>query len=150
MLRNKNLWQVKAPSQCSWYWRKLLKLRIVAKPLLIHRIGNGEHTYLWFDNWLPTGPLLDHYPERIVYDAALNINAKVSEIIRGLEWNWPISHSPDLDEVRTMLSTFSSPSGNTDNVRWSITPNGAFNTSLLWDHLRAHNSIVPWHNIVWS
>ena len=36
MLKGKSFWQVKAPSQCSWYWRKLLKLRPVAKPLLIH------------------------------------------------------------------------------------------------------------------
>ena len=56
-LRNKCFWKVKIPSQCSWYWRKLLKLRPIAKPLLIHKIGTGNHTYLWFDNWLPTGPL---------------------------------------------------------------------------------------------
>ena len=87
MLRDKCFWKVKAPSQCSWYWRKLLKLRPVAKPLLIHRIRDGEHTFLWFDNWLPIGPLLDHFPERLAYDAAININAKVSGIIRDLDWN---------------------------------------------------------------
>ena len=106
MLKGKSFWQVKAPSQCSWYWRKLLKLRPVAKPLLIHQIGNGEHTSLWFDNWLPMGSLMDNYPERLVYDAAININAKVSAIIRGLEWDWPVSHSIYLDAVRPILSNF--------------------------------------------
>ena len=53
MLKGKSFWQAKTPSHCSWYWRKLLKLRPIAKPLLIHRIGNGDHTFLWFDNWLP-------------------------------------------------------------------------------------------------
>ena len=149
MLRKKKFWKVKAPSQCSWYWRKLLKLRQVAKPLLIHHIGKGEHTFLWFDNWLPIGPLLDRYPERLAYDAAININAKVNAIIRGLEWNWPVSHSIELDEVRSVLATFYQPSDTDDSVRWSITPNGAFSSSLVWDHLRVHNPTVPWYNIVW-
>ena len=99
MMKNKSFWQVKTPAQCSWYWRKLLKLRPIAKPLLIHFISNGDHTYLWYDNWLPVGPLLDRYPERIAYDVAININAKVNSIIRDLEWDWPVSHTIYLDEV---------------------------------------------------
>ena len=131
------------------YWIKLLKLRQVANPLLIHRIGNGEHTSLWYDNWLPTGPLLDKFPERIVYDAALTINAKVCTIIRGLEWDWPTSHTIYLDEVRTILSTFCKPTGIRDTVRWKVTPIGTFNSSIIWDHLRVHNPVVSWNKIVW-
>ena len=71
MLKNKSFWQLKIPGQCSWYWRKLLKLRPIAKPLILHRIGNGDHTFLWYVNWLPVGPLMDVYPERSAFDAAL-------------------------------------------------------------------------------
>ena len=34
-------------------------------------------------------------------------------------------------------------------MQWNVTPNGAFNTSLIWNHLRDHNPMVPWYNIVW-
>ena len=41
MLKSRSFWVVKAPTQCSWYWRKLLKLRDMVRPMLKHRIGNG-------------------------------------------------------------------------------------------------------------
>ena len=148
-LKNKSFWKVKMPAHCSWYWGKLLKLRPVAKPLIIHKIGTGDHTFLWYDNWLPIGPLLDRYPERIAYDAAININAKVRAIVRGLDWNWPVSRSCELDEVRSILSSFPPPSGSIDTMRWNITPNGAFHFATVWNHVRVHHPIVPWHKVVW-
>ena len=56
MLKGKSFWAVKPPSQCSWYWRKLLKLRDMVRPMLRHRIGNRCGTFLWYDNWFPSGP----------------------------------------------------------------------------------------------
>ncbi|KAK2652942.1 hypothetical protein Ddye_012798 [Dipteronia dyeriana] len=52
-LKGSNLWEVKAPSTCSWNLRKLLYLRPIARPLFKHYIGNGSSTSLWFDNWHP-------------------------------------------------------------------------------------------------
>ena len=150
LLKNKSLWRAKNPAQCSWYWRKLLKLRHIAKPLLTHRIGKGEHTFLWFDNWLPVGPLLDHFSDRVVYDAAINIHAKVAAVIRGLDWAWPGTHTIEMDEIRTILANLYKPSSNEDSVRWNITPNGLFSTHLIWDHIREHFPKVPWYNVVWA
>lgn len=42
---------VKIPPDCAWYWRKVLKLRALVKPHFRHMIGNGENTYLWYNNW---------------------------------------------------------------------------------------------------
>ena len=85
----------------------------------------------------------------IAFDAAININSKVNSIIRDLNWDWPVSHTIYLDEVRSLLSTFPHPQGNMDRVNWTITPTEAFNFSLIWNHLRDHNPLVPWHNAVW-
>ena len=49
MLKGKSFWSVNPPSHCSWYWRKLLKLRTVAKGLVKYKIGNGNDTFLWHD-----------------------------------------------------------------------------------------------------
>ena len=70
MLKGKSFWAVKPPSQSSWYWKKLLKLRDIVRPMLKHRIGNGCGTFLWYDNWHPLGPLLDKFGNRVVYDVA--------------------------------------------------------------------------------
>ena len=71
LLRSNSFWDVKIPSDSSWVWSKILSLRGIVKPFLKHRIGNGERTFLWFDNWHPKGPLLDYFGERIIYDSAL-------------------------------------------------------------------------------
>lgn len=60
---------------------------------------------------------MDKYSERIVYDAAIHIDAKVSSIVRGLEWNWPSSNSIELNEVRNVLSNFYSPNNCMDTVK---------------------------------
>ena len=86
MLKNRSFWSIKPPSQCSWYWRKLLKLRDMVRPVLKHRIGNGCGTFLWYDNWHPLGPLLVKFPPRVAYDAGLPLNAKVDNIIANGEW----------------------------------------------------------------
>ena len=52
-----------------------------------HRIGNGESTALWFDNWHPFGPIIQAKGARVIYDAALGVEAKVSNIIRGNQWH---------------------------------------------------------------
>ena len=57
MLKGKSFWVVKPPSTCSWYWKKLLRLRSLARQMLSHNIGNGEGTFLWYDNWHPLGHL---------------------------------------------------------------------------------------------
>jgi hypothetical protein len=36
-------------NDCSWTWRKLLKLRTVIWDQIEHVVGNGEHIFLWWD-----------------------------------------------------------------------------------------------------
>ena len=67
MLKGNSFWFVKPPSQCSWYWRKLLKLRATAKPLVKFKIGNGIDTFLWHDPWLPFGSIYDKYGFDVVH-----------------------------------------------------------------------------------
>ena len=110
MLKGKSFWAVKTPSQCSWYWRKILKLRDKVRPLLKHKIVNGNRTFLWFDNWHPLGPLFDKFGARIVYDSAIPLHAKVNVIIDGGEWHWPRTNTLELMEVRSGMHSLPPPS----------------------------------------
>ena len=42
------------------------KIRNIVRPHLKHMIGNGEKTYLWYDNWHPGVPLVEKYGPRAV------------------------------------------------------------------------------------
>lgn len=37
--------------------RKTVQISNVARPFVKYIIGNGANTFVWFDNWLPQGPL---------------------------------------------------------------------------------------------
>ncbi|KAG5516677.1 hypothetical protein RHGRI_037426 [Rhododendron griersonianum] len=48
---------MKLPPDCSWTMRKLLKLRVQCQSFVKHSIGDGQGTFLYLDNWHPSGPL---------------------------------------------------------------------------------------------
>ena len=48
-LKQKSLWSVGIPQNCSWYWGKILKLRDIAKKFLRFEVGDGKTIHLWLD-----------------------------------------------------------------------------------------------------
>lgn len=60
LLKRKSFWEVNIKTQNgSWMWRKMLKLREVAKVFHKKELGNGRHISFWFDNWSNKGALFD-------------------------------------------------------------------------------------------
>lgn len=49
-------------------WRKLLKLRDVAKYFHRKEVGNGRHTSFWYDKWSEKGVLIDPLGEKAIKD----------------------------------------------------------------------------------
>ncbi|XP_031254787.1 uncharacterized protein LOC116112803 [Pistacia vera] len=88
-LRGKSFWNIRIAWDASWCWRKLLKMRDQVRNHIRIDLGNGQDTFLWFDNWHPQGPLDKIIPSRIFYVSGLRHNARVSDIIRNDHWEWP-------------------------------------------------------------
>ena len=44
LLRGRSIWEIKALANCSWIWRKLLKMRDFFRPHIRYTIGNGQLT----------------------------------------------------------------------------------------------------------
>ena len=44
---------------------------------------------MWNDNWAHWGPLFDHLTLRSLYNARLDINISVAEMIQHGVWKWP-------------------------------------------------------------
>lgn len=59
---------------------KILKQRPTAKKVIRYEIGNGK-ILVWYDNWHPTGPLLDKYAAKLIFDSGLGQNARVTQLI---------------------------------------------------------------------
>ena len=96
LIREHSFWDLPIPSNCTWTWRKLLGMRDKIRPFLKVQIGDGADTWLWLDSWLPMGPILQNFDDRIIYDSGLPRHARVSSIIRNGQWAWPVANSLDL------------------------------------------------------
>lgn len=49
------------PNNGSWIFRKLLQVRELAIRYIIHDVGNGTNTSLWYDSLLPIGSIVERY-----------------------------------------------------------------------------------------
>jgi hypothetical protein len=135
LLKGKSFWAVRIPQSCSWGWRKLLKLRLEARDLLTHEVGDGSTIFLWHDRWHPNGVLYQTYGHRVVYDAASNLHAKVSSVIHNKEWCWCPARSEDMVDIQRKLSLIQIKES--DKVVWALTATGIFNCAATWQHLRS-------------
>jgi hypothetical protein len=77
-LKGRSLWQIPILKSCSWSWKKLLRLRDIAKTFIHYQIGDGSQIFLWYDHWHPAGYLLDTYGFWVVYDSGFPKEAKMS------------------------------------------------------------------------
>ncbi|KAK3212632.1 hypothetical protein Dsin_017338 [Dipteronia sinensis] len=145
----RSFWEVKAPQTYSWNWRKLLKLRPIARPLIRHIIGNGFGTSLWFDNWHPDGPIHLKWSSRVIYDSGHPIKTKVSSIVHGDQWVWPCSMSIDLLEIKNHISSYNPNSSLEDCINWLPTPDGIYYVALTMASLKTPHPLVPWFELVW-
>jgi hypothetical protein len=93
---------VSIPQNCSWSWRKLLKLRSIAEQFLSFKVGDGRKIFLWYDVWHPEGYLFDIYGYQMIYDAGSAIGPKVSSIIQEGAWYWPSARSDNLVHVQSI------------------------------------------------
>ncbi|XP_031247377.1 uncharacterized protein LOC116105097 [Pistacia vera] len=157
-LARKSFWEIHIPSDASWAWRSILKLRTEAREHIKAIIGNGQATYVWHDNWHPRGPLKDRYSSHIVYDSGLHHLdsglhhlAKVCEIWDGTRRRWPTANSWALMDMKDSID-FDPKEGEgegEDVVVWKPNTFDKFSIKLAWEVTRMHQHRVEWHHLVW-
>ena len=127
-----------------------MQLRGEVRAFIHHTIGDGRRTWLWFDSWLPSGPILPNFNERVIYDSALPRWAKVASIISNGQWAWPVANSPDLLTLKQAIPDSMVPNmSRCDEVIWSPSGTGKFSTKSAWLALRVRHSLVNWHRLIW-
>ncbi|XP_042489904.1 uncharacterized protein LOC122069885 [Macadamia integrifolia] len=105
----KDIWSVKATSDASWVWRKILKYRDKMEYFIMHIVGNGISTNLWLDNWHPKGILIKIFGDRIRYDAGLSHLATIDEILKDGAWLCTLDTTLQLMETWGGLQSIPKP-----------------------------------------
>ncbi|XP_028117723.1 uncharacterized protein LOC114315305 [Camellia sinensis] len=149
LLKGRSFWCLKVPSDPSWVWRKLLDLRSIIAPLIKYNVGNGKATFLWFDNWLPLGPLFNRFGDRVISNSGIQKFAKVEAVIYGSRWKWPVCRTWELNEIKAAVPADMKPSLVNDKVVWLPSSDGHFSIKSSWDEWRTHGSRVVWAKILW-
>lgn len=83
-----------------------------------------------------------------MYDSTSHIDAKVSSVINGNMWNWPIAWSDVLVEIQSLLFDQSPNMATEDKVIWIPSKTGSYQTEITWNKLRVHAQAVPWYHFV--
>jgi hypothetical protein len=145
LLRGRCFWFYTVLSSSTWSWRKLLLSRTWSKGYFVPFIGNGRHTFLWLDYWLPSGRrLCDLLPFRLLSSTHLPWNAKVAEIISEGIWAFLEGHVDLLPfwNLITFLPQVHLP----DHYIWKGHRSGKFSIYSAWELIRDSR---PTNTLIW-
>ncbi|GJU60172.1 RNA-directed DNA polymerase, eukaryota, reverse transcriptase zinc-binding domain protein [Tanacetum coccineum] len=134
----------------SWGWKSMLKIRDDIKNHVWYDIGDGRSISMWYDRWCMDGPLCSLISRRDIYDARLDDNAKVSDMISNNQWNWPNGWK----EKYALLNNLDGVvrlSNKDDKVLWvtNVGDKVRFTTKQAWEDLKDNWPLVNWRHVVW-
>ncbi|XP_023639036.1 uncharacterized protein LOC111830685 [Capsella rubella] len=156
LIRNRNFWGLNPANSGSWIWKKLCKLRPLARPYLVCQVGSGITASFWHDNWTGLGPLIELTGPLGPQTSGLPIMAVVRDAIRGQSW-W-MSRSRSRNTILTMLkAALPNPENlidctHDDSYSWKLdnhAPSNVFSAANTWLSLHPHGPHVSWHKMVW-
>jgi hypothetical protein len=138
---------VSIPNNSFWCWRKLLKIKSLARGFLIFNVGNDSNIHLWGDNWHPFGALFNRFGFRVIYDSNSRLYAKLDTVLKQGNWCWRPACSEDLIAIQSRLMDV--PIGGIDEPVWTLVKSGVFTCVETWNQLRKKKVAVRWWPLVW-
>ncbi|XP_020876673.1 uncharacterized protein LOC110227273 [Arabidopsis lyrata subsp. lyrata] len=156
LIGTRNFWELNPSSSGSWIWRKLCKLKSLARPFLVCEVGSGQTASFWHDNWTGLGALIDLTGTIGPQVVGLPLNSVVRDAIRGSAW-W-ISTSRSRNPIISLIKGLLPEVGNMmvcledDVYLWKPDhhpPSPHFSSPKTWLALNPAGPPVSWHKSVW-
>lgn len=154
LIRNKIFWTAEFQNCGSWIWRKLLKLRNIARPRLHCHIESGRDASFWIDNWTGYGPLINLTGDIGPMVTGISLSSSVASAASNGGWSLPRGRHRVVRLLRQKLTQAPPDSSNShhDTYHWQNDPNdapGLFLASRTWASLHPSPPSVPWYKSVW-
>lgn len=155
LVRGRCFWTADFRATGSWIWRRLAKLRPLARGFIHCNIISGRIALFWHDNWTSLGPLLDVVGVVGPQVTGIGLFSTVSEAASHGVWSLPRGRHPLVQLLKVCLLSHSPPMPSAlgdDIYLWKTTsdqPTGLFSSANTWRHLHPIGPTVPWHTQVW-
>lgn len=141
------------PTDCSWFWRNILKLRDKAKVLISYRIGNGNSILFWLEPWWQGKCIAKSPNDSVIMNSGSNASATVGQHINSGVWRLPEAraHRTRASQAHSnWIDSFDQPAFDLtkeDVISW----NGMTKLTSrdIWDSIRSVAPSVTWHDAVW-
>ncbi|GJY47212.1 RNA-directed DNA polymerase, eukaryota, reverse transcriptase zinc-binding domain protein [Tanacetum coccineum] len=130
-----------------------LPVRYLGVPLLTKKItatDYGMSINTWYDNWCSIGPIYDIVTSREIYEAGLNIDTTISELVNKYEGNWPEGWNIEYP-ILNQTGMIRRQDGEKDKAVWEDR-NGKesiFSIRQVWKDITFDETRVDWYKIVW-
>ena len=153
LLKKKSFWEVNVETQTgSWIWRKMLKLRHVARSFHMKAVGNGRHISFWFDRWSELGVLSELLGDRGTQEMGIRREATLEEALynqrRKKRHRRHILNDIE-KEMGVVKEKLRSEMEDVDMWRWRSGYKSNFSTSETWQQTREVGSPCAWGKSIW-
>lgn len=153
LLKKRSFWEIKSNTQMgSWMWRKMLKIREIAKNFYRMEIGNGRHVSFWYDKWSDKGVLIDLLGDRGFIAMGIKKEETVEDVIlrnrRSKKHQWEVLN--EIEKELAMVKERYCPELK-DQSTWRMSSGfrTSFSTSETWMILREKHNHCSWTKGVW-
>lgn len=152
LIRKGSFWSIRGTTSLgSWIWRKLLKLRDLAKDFLKVEVRNGRDSHFWYDDWSRFGNLKSILGDRGPIDFGISDNATLEEALCNTRRRR--HRLATLNEIEEELATLRlSPQPDDDIYLWKQADGkyaARFSSKKTWEQIRNSRRSCPWSKGVW-
>lgn len=114
------------------------------------RVGDGSKIFLWLDLWHLDGVLYDLYGYKVIYDTRSKLDANLSRIIRGINWNWLPARSYTLVAIQRKLHFINLGRGGGAVILQSgwLLKSIIYSSRDAWEALREKQPEVEWCSLI--
>lgn len=150
LMKNESIWSIKEDNKRgSWMWRKILKVRNLARNFCKVEVHNGEKTSFWYDHWSPMGCLRDVLGPRGQIDMGIGqFDSVKTACTKRRRRN---HRSNDLIQIEDHLRMLTRTEEE-DIVLWkgkNDVYKAKFTARDTWNHIRVTGGKVSWHKGLW-
>ncbi|XP_024011306.1 uncharacterized protein LOC112086570 [Eutrema salsugineum] len=153
LIRKDTFWSVGDKQNAgSWMWRKILKLRPLARDFHRVEVKSGSNTSFWYDHWSSQGRLIESLGVRGCIDLGIPLESTLEDAFlthRRRRHRHTLLNRVE-DEIENAKTN--AAAGVEDVAKWMCRPGvykDRFKSKETWMIIREHHLRCDWSDTVW-